>query len=326
MPLEQAWPAIEDHGIIGDCRTAALISRAGSIGWLCLPDFSSPSVFARILDRRVGGEFAIKPRGEFKVTRRYVDKTPVLVTTFESAQGAVRLTDVLPVLDGIESLQPMREILRIIEGVFGELDLEVRIEPRPDYGRTEPRIRDRGRLGWSYSWSNELLTMHSEVRLNRAGAALQGLVRIRAGERNCLSLCYAKADVGVLLQLGDDAAERLERTVEWWRGWSSRCTYDGPYKDVVLRSALTLKLLSFSISGAIVAAPTTSLPEAIGGERNWDYRYCWLRDAGLTMQAFLGIGCRDEARSFLSWLLHATRLTWPELQIMYDVYGLTKLQ
>jgi GH15 family glucan-1,4-alpha-glucosidase len=326
-PSAQIWQsAIEDYGVIGDCRTAVLISRAGSVGWLCLPDFSSPSVFADILDRSVAGQFSIKPHGEFKTTRRYVDKTLVLETTFEGSQGAVRLTDVVPVLDGAESLQPMREILRIMEGLSGELDLEICVEPRPNYGRTKPQTRDRGRLGWSYSWSNELLSVRSDVPLSRAGEALQASVRIRAGERVCLSLCYVKADLGVLPLLGRDAAERLERTIKWWQGWSDRCTYDGPYKNAVLRSALTLKLLNFSISGAIVAAPTTSLPEAVGGERNWDYRYCWLRDAGLTMQAFIGLGCHGEARAFLSWLLHATRLTWPELQVVYDVYGLTRLQ
>ncbi|MGH6842777.1 MAG: glycoside hydrolase family 15 protein, partial [Methylocella sp.] len=319
-------PPIEDYAIVGDCRTAALISCDGSIGWLCLPDFSSPSIFGEILDRRTAGSFLLRPRDVFNVKRRYVSKTPILETMFETARGVVRLTDLIPVMDGVDALQPMREILRMIEGVAGELELEIQIDPRPNYGRTKPHIRHHGKLGWCYSWSNELLTVRSDIELERAEDALHAFVRVRAGERICLSLPYVKGDLGVLPPLGRDADERLERTAKWWRSWTEGCSYEGAYKEVVLRSALTLKLLSFSLSGAIVAAPTTSLPEAIGAERNWDYRYCWLRDAGLTMQAFIGLGFQDEGRSFLNWLLHATRLTWPELQAVYDVYGRTNLR
>ena len=319
--------SIEDYGIVGDCRTAALISRAGSIDWLCLPDFSSPSVFAAILDRQRGGLFTIRPCGAFTATRRYVDETtPVLETIFQTPRGVVRLIDLMPVVDGAASLQPMREILRIIEGVSGELDLEVCIDPRPNYGRTKPRLQHRGKLGWCYGWSNELLAVRSEFDFTAAGDVLHATARVRAGERVRVGLSYVKGDVGVLSLLGSDADERLARTLRWWQGWAGRCSYDGPYADAVLRSALTLKLLTFSLSGAVIAAPTTSLPEAIGGTRNWDYRYCWLRDAGLTMQAFIGLGFHEEARSFLGWLLHATRLTWPELQVVYDVYGRTRLR
>jgi GH15 family glucan-1,4-alpha-glucosidase len=320
-------PPINDYGIIGDCRTAALVSREGSIGWLCLPDFSSPSIFGEILDRKKGGLFRVNPRGKFKATRRYLESTtPVLETTFEGPRGAVRLIDVFPVIDGAESLQPMREILRIIEGLTGELDLEIRIDPQPNYGRTTPRIKHHGTLGWCCSWANELLTVRGDIDFSRAGDALYATACVRAGERIRVSLAYVKGDVGVLPMLGSKADERLTRTLQWWRGWTERCTYRGPYKDAVLRSALTLKLLTFSLSGAIIAAPTGSLPEAIGGNRNWDYRYCWLRDAGMTMQAFIGLGFHEEARAFLSWLLHATRLTWPELQVVYDVYGRTGLR
>jgi GH15 family glucan-1,4-alpha-glucosidase len=326
-PSESPHPPIKDYGIIGDCRTAALVSHAGSIDWLCLPDFSSPSIFGAILDRAAGGLFLIRPRDGFAARRRYLDKTaPVLETTFEAPQGAVRLIDVIPVIDGVATLQPMREILRVIEGLSGELELEIRIDPRPDYGRTKPRIKHHGELGWRYSWSNELLIVRSDTDLGRAGDALHTTVRIRAGDRVRVSLSYVKADIGVLSALGRDADERLARTLRWWGAWADRCSYRGSYDGAVLRSALTLKLLTFSLSGAIIAAPTASLPEAIGGDRNWDYRYCWLRDAGLTMQAFIGLGFHEEARAFLSWLLHATRLTWPELQVLYDVYGRTRLR
>jgi GH15 family glucan-1,4-alpha-glucosidase len=294
---------------------------------LCLPDFSSPSIFGGILDLQSGGVFLIRPHDQFTTTRRYLgNSTPVLETTFEAPKGTFRIIDVVPVIDGTSSLQPMREILRIIEGVSGQPDVEIFIQPRPNYGRTKPRVKDHGKLGWCYSWSNELLTLRSDVELRRTEDGLRAMCTVHTGEGIAFSLSYVKGDVGVLPLLGPETEERLKRTLRWWEAWADHCSYDGPYKEEVLRSALTLKLLTFSLSGAIVAAPSTSLPEAIGGDRNWDYRYCWLRDAGLTMQAFTGLGFRDEARAFLSWLLHATRLTWPELQVVYDVYGRTQLR
>jgi GH15 family glucan-1,4-alpha-glucosidase len=325
LPMTDHAP-IEHYGIVGDCRTAALVSRAGSIDWLCLPHYSSPSIFAHLLDRARGGRFSIRPSGAFKSRRKYLGPSSVLETGFETDSGTARLIDVVPIVDGLAALNPMREILRIIEGASGEVDFAIELDPRPDYGRREPRLKHGRQLGWSYLWSNEVLAVRSDIDLARAGCVLHGSVRVRAGERRYLSLCYVQGDLAVLSLLGADADRRLDRTLDWWRSWSDVCSYAGPYKAAVLRSALTLKLLSFVLSGAIIAAPTTSLPEAIGGERNWDYRYCWLRDAGLTMQAFVGLGFRAEARAFLNWLLHATRLTWPELQVVYDVYGRTRLQ
>jgi GH15 family glucan-1,4-alpha-glucosidase len=261
---------IEDYGIIGDCRTAALVSRAGSIDWLCLPNYSSPSIFAHLLDRRRGGRFSIRPSAPFESERKYLGQSSVLEFEFETSSGAARLIDVVPIIDGLTTLNPMREILRIIEGISGEVAFEIVLDPRPDYGRTEPRLKHGRQLGWSYVWSNEVLTVRSDIDLDRAGRALHGSVRVRAGERKYVSLSYVQSDPAVLSLLGTHADQRLERTLEWWRGWSSVCSYTGPYQEAVLRSALTLKLLSFALSGAIIAAPTTSLPEAIGGERNWD--------------------------------------------------------
>jgi GH15 family glucan-1,4-alpha-glucosidase len=320
-------PEIGDYAIIGDCRTAALISRAGSIDWLCLPHFSGPSIFAALLDQTRGGRFVIEPAQEFRSSRRYLPGTPVLETTLRTASGTVRLTDLMPTGDVSGHLAPMREILRVVEGIDGELVLNVRFEPRPDYGREKVRIRSRGALGWSCVWGDEICLLNSDARLEAAPdePAVIGHVRVRAGQRLCFSLAYTKGDVAVVPLLGEHAQARLQATVQWWRNWTSRCTYQGPYKEAVQRSAITLKLMTFALSGAVVAAPTTSLPEAIGADRNWDYRYCWLRDAALTMKAFTGLGYQDEAASFLQWLLHATRLTWPKLQIMYDIYGRTNL-
>jgi GH15 family glucan-1,4-alpha-glucosidase len=318
---QSAQPLIEDYAIIGDCRTAALVSRSGSIDWLCLPDFSSPSIFACILDRASGGCWSITPRGRFTSKRQYVGHSCALATTFETGQGAVRVIDLFPILDGANSLAPMRELLRIVEGVVGEVELEIRLEPRPGYGRDTPVLQDRGKLGWCYSWSNELLLARTATPLTPRNDALTGSIRAAAGERHFFNLSYVRNDPGVIPPLENGGARRLDRTLDWWQTWSDQCSYQGPRRDAVLRSALTLKLLCFALSGAIVAAPTMSLPEAIGGERNWDYRYCWLRDAGLTMQALVGLGFHAEARAFLSWLLHATRLSWPRLEVLYDVYG-----
>ena len=317
-------PSIADYALIGDCRVAALVSRDGSIDWLCLPVFSGPSVFARILDPR-GGRFSLRPEEPFTVSRRYLDGTAVLETTFTTGAGVARVLDGLPILDGVVEMEPLREVLRVIEGVSGTVGFEVVVEPRPDYARAQPRLQRRGRLGWFCSWGHEVLHVGSEVDLHQDGAALRGTVAVAAGEQRAFSLSYSNGEM-VVVPLLEQAGDRLARTAEWWRNWSGRIGFAGPYRDAVVRSAVTLKLLTFAPSGAIVAAPTTSLPETLGGGRNWDYRYCWLRDAGLTMQALVGLGIREEARSFLEWMLHATRLTQPELRIMYDIYGRTGLQ
>jgi GH15 family glucan-1,4-alpha-glucosidase len=321
-------PEIGDYAIIGDCRTAALVSRTGSIDWLCLPHFSGPSIFAALLDRERGGRFSIKPSQEFLSSRRYLPATPVLETTFHTRFGIARLTDLMPVVNVADGLAPMREILRVVEGVEGSVTLDIQFVPRPNYARKRACIRSRGALGWACSWGDEVLLLASEAQVELApdGVAVTGRVRVRAGERLCFSLTYTKGDIGIIAPLGKHAEERLQATVVWWSNWTGRSTYQGPYKEAVERSAITLKLMTFALSGAVVAAPTTSLPETVGADRNWDYRYCWLRDAALTMRAFTGLGYQAEAGSFLHWLLHATRLTWPRLQIMYDIHGRTNLR
>jgi GH15 family glucan-1,4-alpha-glucosidase len=321
-------PAIGNYAIIGDCRTAALVSRDGSIDWLCLPHFSGESVFAALLDQKRGGRFRIRPATPFRSTRRYSGESGILETTFETESGSARLLDLMPVVGNPSTLQPLREVLRILQGIEGEVALEVRWEPRPRYSCADPKLRSRGAIGWSCTWSDELFLLHAEAPLDLVADenAVVGHVCVEAGKKVRFSLCYAKADIGVVAPLGEEADNRFQATCEWWCAWSSQCAYQGPHREAVIRSAITLKLMTFALSGAVVAAPTTSLPEAIGGERNWDYRYCWIRDAALTMRAFTGLGFQNEARAFLEWLLHATRLTWPELQVMYDVYGRTNLR
>ena len=321
-------PAIGDYALIGDGHTAALVSQQGSIDWLCLPHFSAPSIFGALLDNEQGGRFVICPQAACRAQRRYLDSTNVLQTTFTTSDGVIRLTDMMTIAPADGTLRPMREVLRIIEGMEGDVEVNIEIDPRPDYGRIRPRAEFRESLGWTWSWGNELLWLTSDLKgISASGNSpgMSGVHRIRAGDRRFLSLGYVKGDIAVIAPLGSAATGRRQATIEWWRDWVNQSRYEGPYGDAVRRSALTLKMLTHAISGAVVAAPTTSLPETIGGDRNWDYRYCWLRDAALTMRAFTGLGYLDEARRFLDWLLHTTRLTWPELQIVYDIYGRPEL-
>jgi GH15 family glucan-1,4-alpha-glucosidase len=324
-------PSIGQYAIIGDCRSVALVSRDGSLDWLCWPRFDSPSLFAALLDPIRGGRFAIRPVGSFSTERRYVGDTNVLETTFRTPTGIVRLTDLMPVCSEVErgrELWPQHQVLRRIECQAGEVELELVCDPRPDYARTTPRLHDRGRLGFRYEHRNTALILHSDLPLTLSGdgTGARGRALLRAGERRHVSLVFSQGEPAVIPPLGAVAERKISTSVQWWEQWASVCNYRGPYRQAVIRSALTLKLMAYAPSGAVVAAPTSSLPEQVGGVRNWDYRYCWLRDASLTLQALFDLGFPAEARSFLAWLIHTTRITWPELQILYDVYGRPNLK
>jgi len=324
------YPPIGDHGIIGDCRTAALVSRTGSIDWLCLPRFDSPSFFARILDQKKGGCFSVRPEGPFETERRYLPNTNVLETTFRTDDGVIKLTDFMPVTSEElkrEALWPQHQILRIIDCVEGRVPVAVRCEPRPDYARRNARLEDRGPLGYLYQHGSSALFLRADLPLEieSGGLAVVGRGVLKKGDRRHVSLTYTRWQPAVIPAFGEVAEEKLQATIRWWQGWMSGMEYDGPFRDAVARSALTLKLLTYAPSGALIAAPTTSLPEQIGGVRNWDYRYCWLRDASMTLRALFDLGFTKEGDAFLSWLLHATALSWPELRPIYDVHGEIRL-
>jgi GH15 family glucan-1,4-alpha-glucosidase len=312
---------IGDYALIGDCRTAALVSRAGELAWLCLPHFSSPSVFGSLLDTEAGGRWLIAPVGLNSSSRSYREGTNVLETTFSTQNGAVTLTDSMPVPCESRDLRPMREVLRRIRGVSGEVRLQVVIDPRPEYGCQAARLERRRADLWAWTWGSNILLLQTTLALTSQGTVISGEVVVRGGECFWCSLSYAQSDIAVIPGLDAAAQQRLDATARWWEAWSSRARYDGPHRAAIVRSALTLKLMNSAQSAAIVAAPTTSLPEWPGADRNWDYRYCWLRDAALTMRAFTGLGYLEEGRAFLDWLLHATRLTWPQLRVLYDIYG-----
>lgn len=319
-------PAIADYGLIGDCRAAALISRGGSIDWLCWPRFDSPSLFASLIDRDRGGSFSIGPAGPTQATRRYLPETNILETLFEGPDHALTLTDLMPVANSDEErrlLLPEHEILRILRCERGAATVEVVFDPRPDYARRVPRMREAGKLGLRVEMPRGLLVLRSEHSSGEPVLLEKGRAKVllKAGEELCFSLTFTLQDLAVLPPLGDHSRVSLERTARVWRSWAARTIYTGEHRDQVVRSALLLKLLAYAPSGAIVAAPTTSLPERPGGDLNWDYRYCWLRDAALTARALFGLGHHEEAEAFVSWLLNATSLSLPKLNVLYDVFG-----
>ncbi len=314
--------AVGDHAIIGDCRAAALVDREGAIDWLCWPRFDSPSLFGALLDDRAG-HWRIAPVGAVRVERGYVGPTNVLRTRFLTPTGRLALYDLMPVASeaGKKSLLlPEHEILRIAACEAGEVEVAMSYAPRPGFGRDVPALRD-GPLGVRFELGAGAVVLRCEPRCTLDGGTATTRFRLRAGEDTAFSLTLAHQWPGVLPPIGPNARQALERALRFWGDWSARCRYDGPAREAVLRSALALDLLVYAPSGAVVAAATTSLPEAAGGNRNWDYRYCWLRDASLTARALLGLGFVDEARAFVSWLLQSTRLTRPRLATLYDVHG-----
>jgi GH15 family glucan-1,4-alpha-glucosidase len=317
-------PKIEDYGAIGDCRSAALVSRYGSIDFLCWPRFDSPTLFAALLDRQHGGYWAISPEQSYTAQFTYAGESNVLRTTFRFDSGAATLTDLMPAWSEEHKHQflvPEREIIRELRCVEGEMRFCMDFCPRPDFGRRKLRMHNCGSLGLQIEAGRGACWLRSSVplTLNERGAFASAT--LKQGDSVQFSLTYAEQAPATLPLLGRATEETIESSIAWWSAWARRCRYDGPYRDAVVRSALALKLLTYSPSGAVVAAVTTSLPERIGDTLNWDYRYCWLRDASLTIRAMLGLGYAEDAESFLTWLLHATRTTQPELRVLYTVFG-----
>jgi GH15 family glucan-1,4-alpha-glucosidase len=321
----KSHPKIQDYALIGDGRSSALVSRGGSIDWLCWPRFDSPSLFASLLDHHAGGCWSIAPTTLSRVTRSYVEDSNVLRTRFTTPTGGFTVIDFMPALaeaDKHTLLLPEHELIRRVEGEEGECQATIHFAPRPGYGRAKAFARDAGRLGIRIEADPGLFTLRTDAELRRCGALdWSTTIPVPAGKSFDFSLSCAIEGPAVLPPLGEVVSSKLNLTVGWWRDWASRTKYNGPYRDAVVRSALALKALSYAPSGAIVAAATTSLPERVGADRNWDYRFCWLRDAAFTARALFGLGYKADGEAFVSWLLHATRLTRPELKVVYDVFG-----
>jgi GH15 family glucan-1,4-alpha-glucosidase len=323
-----SYVPIKEYAIIGNCRSAALISRAGSIDWFCPERFDAPAVLSRILDARRGGFLSVAPDGAFESARRYLPGTNVLETVHRHNGAAVKVTDFMSVSQsnrGTKAEAPDEpRIVRRIEGLQGAASISVRFRPVANYG-LEPAecetIPDAGvlaRCGEVYVGLGGV----SELRCTD-GATWEAAVHVAEGQVRVVHLVHSRqrqAAIRAMSAAVDD--DELKRTTDFWEQWSARCTYRGPYREEIVRSALTLKLLTFDPTGAVVAAPTTSLPEEIGGVRNWDYRFTWLRDSALILYALLTVGYHDEAGHFLSWLRgvvgrHLHRFP----QIMYTIEG-----
>jgi GH15 family glucan-1,4-alpha-glucosidase len=314
------YAPIGDYAVIGDGRTAALVAKDGAIDWLCIPDFDSDSVFAAILDAERGGSFSLVPAAGFESHRRYRPGSNVLETTFTTSSGAVRIVDGMT-LAGDGGLVPLRELVRRIECVGGTVAMRWRIAPRFDYARRPAKLEARG----------DHLLAHSGRRALAIGAwgtngwhreenAVVGEFELTEGETAVFSVAAADREPAVLPGR-EDSERRLEQADQFWRAWSGRASYDGPWREPVLRSVLALKLLIYAPSGAIVAAPTASLPEEIGGGRNWDYRFSWVRDSTFVLSALDALGIEEEGHAFFWWLMHASRLTRPRLQVLYRLNG-----
>jgi GH15 family glucan-1,4-alpha-glucosidase len=306
---------IEDYGLIGNTRTAALVSKSGSIDWLCAPRFDSDACFSALIGYDEHGCWAIRPTvGIREMRQRYRGDTLILETEFVCDGGVVRITDFMPVAGD----QHRCDVVRIIEGLEGTVQLEMSLQVRFGYGADVPWVTPVDG-GVSFVAGPDSLVLRAPVPLQLGSERVSAIIDVTQGSRIPLQLVWSISHEGV--PEARDPEEALRATDAYWRDWSSRCKYEGRWRDLVLRSLITLKAMTYGPTGAIVAAPTTSLPEELGGVRNWDYRYCWLRDASLTLDALMIGGYLDEARAFRDWLFRTVAGDPAQLQIMYDIDG-----
>ncbi|HTP19879.1 MAG TPA: glycoside hydrolase family 15 protein [Solirubrobacteraceae bacterium] len=326
------YPPIADYALIGDCHSAALVSRDGSIDWCCLPRFDSGSAFGRLLDRRSGGHCSITPTadGPFEYVRSYLEDTLVLETRVLGPAGEARLLDCFLVCDGALGTDE-RQILRVIEGIRGSVEFEVRIAPRFDYGQVRPWIRRHGHRFHSTIGGNDALLVWCEQELTEdPDHELVGRFAVGPGDRVRLALTYCapeRVDAGPPDEPDAKSLdELLDRTVNWWREWARRLRIDTRDEPAARRSGIVLKALTHAPTGAIVAAPTTSLPEAIGGPRNWDYRYAWVRDSSFSSRALAELGAIEEADAFRAFIMRSAAGHAEDLQIVYGVAGERRLR
>jgi GH15 family glucan-1,4-alpha-glucosidase len=307
---------VEDYAFLADLETAALVHRHGSIDWCCFPRFDSDACFAALLGGSEHGRWRVGPVGPGEATRRYRPGSLVLETEWETADGRIRVTDFMP---------PRREapaIVRTVEGLAGRVAVESELVIRFGYGRVVPGVRKVDDAFVATAGPDALL-MRTPAATNGGNLTMSPTFEIRAGERIPFTLTWfpSHSELPTLI----NPVEALRETEEFWSAWASRCSYDGPYRDEVLRSLIVLKGLTYRPTGGIVAAPTTSLPVALGGVRNWDYRYCWLRDATLTLLVFLKTGYTEEAEAWRAWLVRAVAGDPDAAQIMYGVAGERRL-
>ncbi|HEV3258667.1 MAG TPA: glycoside hydrolase family 15 protein [Gemmataceae bacterium] len=313
MPLR-----IEDFALIGDCETAALVGKDGSIDWLCLPRFDSGACFAALLGTPEHGRWLLAPaKGVRGVRRRYRPNSLVLETEFETEDGAVTVVDCMPP----RTKRPA--LVRLVRGTRGQVPMHMQLVIRFDYGSIVPWVR-RTDQGLRAIGGPDSLRLHTPVQMQGQDLTTVAEFTVSEGQRVPFTLAWQPSHAVETVEV--DAEHAIHRTERWWRKWSTECvSCQGPWREAVRRSLITLKALTYAPTGGVVAAPTTSLPEQLGGVRNWDYRYCWLRDATFTLYALLAAGYKDEARAWREWLLRAVAGSPSQLQIMYGLAGERRL-
>ncbi len=308
---------IEDYAMIGDCKTAALVSRNGSIDWLCLPRFDSSACFAALLGTKEHGRWQIKPKAKATVTRCYQDGSLILQTFFKTRGGTVRVTDFLPVN------QHHSSVARLVTGISGRVAMVMDLAIRFDYGVTVPWVSQVAAQTFTAVAGPDMLTLRTDAPIH--GEALRSVSAFTVAKGDSISFVLTNSKSFEPPPAPLNLRKSLAQTAKFWHGWSRRCGDAGEHTEAVRRSLITLKGLTYLPTGGIVAAATTSLPEEIGGERNWDYRYCWVRDATFTLLAFMNAGYMDEALAWRDWLLRAVAGSPAQLQIMYGIGGERRL-
>lgn len=309
---------IEDYALLGNCETAALVARDGSLDWLCFPRFDSTACFAALLGSDEHGRWKIAPTAEvIAVERRYRDGTLILETVFETRDGRAMLIDFMP-------MKTSGHVVRMVIGLSGRVEFAVDLAIRFDYGSSVPWVERKDAHTLTAVAGPEMLVLRSPVALHPQDHHTASRFHVDEGEREVFTLAYQASFAPLLEQI--DADQALESTAAYWREFSDRCPDVGPWTAQVKRSLITLKAMTYAPTGGIVAAVTTSLPEQLGGERNWDYRYCWLRDATMTLLAFMNLGYFEEAEAWRDWLLRSVAGNPEQIQIMYGVGGERRLQ
>ncbi|MDN7142390.1 glycoside hydrolase family 15 protein [Pseudomonas sp. JQ170] len=309
---------IEDYALIGNCRSAALVGRDGALDWLCLPRFDSPAVFAALLGDEENGRWRLAPsEAVTQVSREYLQDTLILQTTFVTASGRARVTDCMPLADH-------NTVVRVVEGLEGQVPFEMDLVMRFDYGNSVPWVEKSEPLVLTAVAGPDRLVLRSEVATHSHDQHVGSHFSVQPGQQLAYSLTYQASHLPLPPSFCIEKA--LEETAAQWRAFAGRCPDVGPWTALVKRSLITLKAMTYAPTGGIVAAVTTSLPERLGGERNWDYRYCWLRDATMTLLAFMNLGYFEEAQAWREWLLRSVAGNPEQMQIMYGLAGERRLQ
>ena len=324
---------LEDYALIGDCNSAALVGNDGSIDWCCMPVFDSPALFSSLLGEEKAGFFRVQPTAAFESAQKYIPGTNVVQTSFKTSTGTMTLDDAFSVFTNAEKrymLHPDHELLRIAKCTEGKMTIRMDYRPMIFYGKKPARIIFKKNFGFKFHWKTHIFILQSNIPYNRfvtpeSNDSTHVEFTLKEGEEAIFSLSYSCQNPAIIPEVNTTAGLRMDGTIRYWREWIDKCKYSGNYPQEVERSLLAIKLLVHAPSGAIIAAPTTSLPEEVGGTRNWDYRYCWLRDASFTVRALLKMGYEEEIQAFMNWILHATKLTFPRLQMVYTIYGENKI-